>query len=164
MKVIRARSTNVVKLIAPHLIFTDPKLKGSFVADLIQKMLNEPESLLVLVALDEETEELRAFSIAHNPGPSMPYVILPQVWSHVENPWNWWQLFLSRVIIWAAALGKDYIRGETDRNTSAMLRKFGFEPYLQLIKLDLRTHGFQDLLMNHPEDVIYPRKKEPVNG
>lgn len=164
MKIIRAQSPDVIEHMEPHLVFTDDRLKGPFITELVYRMTKVPETVQVLVSFDDETKEIRAQTISLNPGPLLPFILLPQVWSHPENPWSWWQQFLSRIIIWAIANDKDYIRAETNRNTTAMMRRFGFEPYLQLIKFDLVKSGYKDMLADHPEEILYPSVKEHLNG
>ncbi len=105
MNIIRAQTPDIIEHMEPHLVFTDGRLKGPFISELVYRMTKAPETLQILVAFDEETNELRAHSIALNPGPLLPYVLLPQVWNHVESPCDLWKRLLSRVIIWTIAQG-----------------------------------------------------------
>jgi len=162
MNIVRATTPDVIELVAPHMVFTDDRVKGPFITELVYRMTKAPDTLQFMVALNEE-KELRAYSICTNPGALLPFVLLAQVWSHPENPSYVADRLLSQVIIWTIAMGKDYIRGETVRNTAALMRRFGFEPYLQLIKLDLVKSGHKAMLADHPEELLYP-EKEYING
>jgi hypothetical protein len=152
MNVIRVRSTKIVEHIEPHLSFSDPRLKAPFLEELVQRMLNAPDSLLVLAAMEGET--LKAFLIAQNAGPSVPYITVNQVWSDSDNSREWFEPFLAKLILWTAANDKDYIRGETPRSTRALLRRFGFEPYTEVVKFDLVKTRFHELLVKRPEEIL----------
>jgi hypothetical protein len=137
---------NIVKYIEPHLILPD-KLKPVFLEDLIRRMTQTPDTVLVLASL--EGSEVKSFLIADNPGPSVPYIVLAQVWSSPDNDASWYEPYLARLLMWAVANDKEYIKAETQRNTAALFRRFGFEPFSQNVKLDVNGH-----LLEHPEEFL----------
>lgn len=99
-------------------------------------MSHNPESLLVLGALDDE-DELIAFVIAQNPGFNTHYIYVAQVWSHKQNPFSVAEELHAQVVLWAMSLGKSYLSGETQRSTAAIFHKFGFEPVAQVMRFDI---------------------------
>lgn len=140
MNMMRVRSISIVKHIEPHLIFVDERLKPPFIEDLVQRMTHAPDSILLLAAFEDK--QIRAFIVAQNPGPDLPFIHLSQVWSHSNNSHDWYKPFLAKLLLWAAAHDKDYIRAETTRSSEAMYRRFGFMEshdvvYAKIIRFDL---------------------------
>lgn len=152
ISVIRARSVNVLKHIEPILVFQDQRLRLPFIEGIAQQLTNSPDSILLLVAMDGS--DLRASLIAHNPGPSLPYIFVSQLWSHPDNPPDWYKPFFARLILWTTANDKTYIRGETLRDTDAIYRRFGFEPFAQIVSFDLVKTGIYQRLTSHPEEFL----------
>jgi hypothetical protein len=153
MEIIRVRTPELVEQMEPHLTFHDPRHKGIFLEDLLQRMSMAPDSLLILAGMDEDG--LRAFAIVTNPGVAYPYVYLSQIWSHPNNATHdWYTPFFARVVLWAAAHDKDYIRAETQRNTEALYRKFGFESFSTNVRLDLDESGIKELFNQRPEELL----------
>jgi hypothetical protein len=142
MNMIRIRSAEIVKHIAPHVTFVDPKLKAPYLEDVAQRLIQAPDTILLLAAF--ENDEIKAFIVAENTAPRIPFVHLSQVWSHPDNPRDWYKPFLAKLLLWADAHDKDYVRAETMRNTEAMYRRFGFTPshdvaYAKIIRFDLNN-------------------------
>lgn len=102
-------------------------------------MSQAPESLMVLAAIesDEPESPVKAFIIAQNPGFKVPYILLAQSWSDSENSWELAQRVFVRLVMWAVSLGKTEIRGETQRSTEAIYRRFGFKSISQVMGFDL---------------------------
>lgn len=150
MKLTRIKTAKQLGPLVQHLTLCDPaSSKERFIQNLEELMEHAPENLLILAHFDEDTN-LTSFIIAQNPGPKAPYIFLAQVWSRADNEPDWYESFYARLLLWAIALDKSYIRGETERNTEAMYRRFGFKPYFQVIRLDL--DHFNDLLMDNPKE------------
>lgn len=132
---IRVRSVKFVPLIADNLTFPGIEMREVFLEHLVYAMERNPDSVLVLAEVEDK--EINGFVIAHNPGPKHPFVDLAQVWIALGQPWSVGNQMLSRVVLWSLSLGKSYVRGETQRNPDALLRKFGFEPVSQIVKFTL---------------------------
>ncbi len=135
-KIRRIIDIKTLELIEPHLIFRDKELKNPFLVDLIERMTRFPESTLVLGAFDEK--DLLGFTVSFNPGIQLPYITLAQAWCTPGCPSDQGKELLRRNILWALGLGKSYIRAETLRDEfNAILRRYGFEPYSAIVKLEI---------------------------
>ncbi len=152
MEIIRVHSAKIVQYIEPHLTFTDPELKELFVEDLMQQMISLPGSILLLAAIEDE--EVKAFVIARDPGYRVPFAQVAQLWSDPDNPREIVDQFFIKVISWALALGKTYIRAETSRDPAAFYRRFKFKPELQIMRFNLDTEEFQDTLHKHSVEFL----------
>lgn len=141
IEITRVRTVKILPYIEPYLSFTDPKNKEPFLEEFVQYMTQAPEMMMVIAALELEDPEVpvRAFAIAQNPGFKVPHINLAQTWSHPENPWEIPREMFSRIVMWAVSLGKTSIRGQTQRSTTALYRKWGFQPVSQIIQFDLDT-------------------------
>ena len=136
MEIIRVRTSKILKHIEPHLTFTNPGNKLLFLEQFVQAMEFSPESIMVLAAIDDN-ETVIAFLIAENPGFKSQHISIAQCWSHPDNPWSLSEEIFARAVMWAIALGKTCIRGETQRKTEAIYRRFGMSPIAQVMQLDL---------------------------
>ncbi len=136
-RIIRVRSTKIIPLIEPRLVFNDPESKAPFIEELAHVMTHAPESLLVLAALDDDDDALIAYTIVQNPGIAYSYASIAQVWSNPSNSRSVIEELHARVVLWAMMLGKTCIRGETQRDTAAILHRFGYEPIAQIYRLVL---------------------------
>ena len=136
MEIIRVRTSRILKYIEPHLTFTSPGNKLLFLEQFLKAMEFSPESIMVLAAIDD-SEIVKAFLIAENPGFKSQHISIAQTWSHPDNPWSVAEEIFARVVMWALALGKTCIRGETQRNTEPIYRRFGMQPIAQVMQLDL---------------------------
>lgn len=160
LEIIRVRSVDFLRHLEPHLTFSDPRLKKPFIEELAQRMIHQPDALMILVAIQngqterEQAGRLVAFMIVHNPGVDFPYISVLQAWSHPDNPASMSDPFIARMVLWALSLDKDYVRAETQRSTAAMYRRFGFEPHSQIVKFDLVSKGFHDLLTKRPREFL----------
>ncbi len=152
MKIIRVRSTEFIKRIKKHLIFTDPAIRGAFIGELEQRMIQLPDSVLILAAIDGD--DILAYMIAQNPGPKIPYVVVAQAWSDSVSIQGMDKEFLTRLVLWATSLGKEYIRAETQRNPDALYRAFGFKPIAQVVRLDFNSDRLHNLLVEHSAEIL----------
>ena len=152
MSMVRVRSVDIIKHIAPHLVFTDECLRAPFLQELAHGIMNSPDSLLILASF--EGKEIRAFLIASNPGATLPYVMVAQTWSHPSNPSNWYEPFLAKLILWATAHDKEYIKAETPRNADAMFRRFGFEQYMTVLKFKLKDEQYHSMILEHIKELL----------
>lgn len=128
-----------IEIILPHLIMPDVEVTESFVDEINLRIKEMPETILIQADINKDGE-LTAFGIMIDPGPKLPYTLMPQVWSSTDGDSDWFTPMLTRAILWTIGRGKTSIRGQTTRNLSAMYRKFKFEPFLQVIKLDLKPY------------------------
>lgn len=126
-------------MIADLLTFHDDRMKEPYLTELERRMIAAPDSLLILASI--ESDEVKAFLVAQNPGPEIPYMILTQVWSDPHNDRSWSDPFLARLVLWSLAHDKSYVRAETRRNAEAMYRRFGFEPSSTIVSLDLTPYS-----------------------
>jgi hypothetical protein len=152
MEIIRVHSAKIVEYIEPHLVFSDPELKPLFVEELMQLMMNAPASVLVLAAIEDS--KVLAFVIAQDPGYRVPFVKVAQLWSHPDNGRAITDQFFVKVISWALALGKTYIRAETSRDPHAFYRRFKFKPEMQIMRFNLDSDEFQDALQDHAVEFL----------
>ena len=135
-----------------RLTFKDERLREPYMGELTHKLLHNPECVFFLLGLDDKTpHDLKAFIIAFNPGVNIPFVCLSQIWAMGNQP-DWYKPFLAKLVMWTHFQGKDYIRGETIRNTEAIHRRFGFEPSTEIMTLSVQK-GLQDLFQHTPEEI-----------
>lgn len=151
------KNLDVLKDVEPHLIVTDPCLRSVVMSDLKSLLINHPMAILFLTWYDEETKHLRAFGITVDPGVAYPYASVYQMWSRADNPRNWFDPFFSRMVLWSIAHNKEYIRADTQRNTEAMCRRFGFEPHLQTVKYDLSKSVLHQQLKDNFKEIAHGR-------
>ncbi len=135
MIITRPTSIEVIEKITPFVTMSDPKLVELYLMDLASVMMHNPMSLLFLTWFEED--EIRGFLTARDLGPQYPYAAVTQFWGHTLNPRDWIEPFFKLTILWAVAHDKKYLRAETQRDLGAFYRRFGFEPYLQVVKFDL---------------------------
>jgi len=148
--VIRVRSATIVPKIKPNLVYSDERCREAYVEELVHMLVNNPDRVFILAKVDGE--EVTAFLIAIDPGINYPFVTVTNAWNDSHNGWDVADHIFARTLVWAAAMGKDYVRAETLRNTKAMYRRFGFEPFSEVMKVDLTD--LNDLINNQPRKVI----------
>ncbi len=154
MNITRPNSLDAIDKIAPFISVPNSEMKQLFLADLAVLMVQNPMALLFLTWFDDIEEDIRAFLIAKDPGPHYPYVKVTQLWSHPDNPRSWLEPFFGQLVLWAIAHDKKYMLAETQRDLGAVLQRFKFEPYAQIVKFDLVDSGYYYQLTQHPEEVI----------
>ena len=154
MNITRPKDLSVLKDIEPYISASHPDLIPIIQADIAQLMAHSPAALLFLTWYDEQ-KDLRAFTITSDPGPAYPYAAVWQVWGHSDNPRNWINPFFARMVLWAVAHDKEYLRTESQRTPSAIYRRFGFEPHIQILKYDLAKTVIYEKLTERPEEILH---------
>jgi hypothetical protein len=100
-----------------------------------EAMTVSPDSVMIQVAIEDQ--QIIGFVICQNPGTFIPHVELIQTWIQPGKPQSVGNDLLAQAVIWATALGKNFIRGETPRNVEALYRRFKFQPTATVVYLDV---------------------------
>lgn len=153
LDIIRIINPDDVAGLRPYFTLTDPELMDLLVVELTSALKTMPDSVLILLGLDSE-EKIKVLLVAVNPGIAYKHINVTQLWAHPKTDSSWLKSFMPRIIMWAIALNKTYLRAETSRNTKAFYRRFGFEPLSTVVKYDLKKSGHFDLLTKRPEEVL----------
>ena len=151
--VARLRSTGLIKLVEPHLTFSDDNLKEGYLVDLHTMLIEQPDSVFVVGGF--RGSELVAFGIAYNPGSKSPHVLLTQAWSEHTNQKELVDNMFSRIILWAMALEKSGIRAETQRSTEALFRAYGFEKVTEVVQLTFNKEIQNEMLQEVSSWVVH---------
>lgn len=155
MKIKRLTDPDDVYSLIDYCTFPDERNRSPFLSRIYEMLERTPESLLILAGFDDHDDNtICAFIIAQNPGPTSRVIYLAQVWSHPENHLSWYKPFLAGLIMWTLSLGKEGIRAETQRDTKALYRRFGFEPYMEIVKLDIPSTQLDQLLHSYSEEIL----------
>lgn len=149
----RIRSTNIIKLIEPHLTFSDEALKEQYLLQLVDALTNKPDSIFIVGGF--RGDELVAFGIAYNSGPLDPFVLLTQAWSEHNNQKELVDNMFSRIILWSMMLNKKGIRAETQRSTKALFRAYGFEPVTEIVQLTFDPEIQNEMLQEMSSWVVH---------
>lgn len=129
IRYIRAVNSSAVDFIQPHLLPDDDVPVEAYVDFLKAALKLRPDSILILLALDDEAEiekSLKGFLIGIAPQ-TVSYVHVTQVnllenipKAHIAD-----QLYL-RLTTWANNIGRRYMQMETTRDPAGWTRRFGF--------------------------------------
>lgn len=149
MKFIRGETDYAVDLIEPFLLSDNSGLmdKSEYASALREMIRNERENTYVLIAFDDETDEVSVlgFLVAYAP-PNKHHVFLSQAWCNPKGTEKQvTDLAFLRLINWAQNLGRARILMETTRE-GAMQRKWGFQPVSTTMEFRLDSDFEQRLL------------------
>lgn len=142
MKHVRARQTNVLPVIAEHLILDQDLSKDVYLERLGFTIRNEPRNIYIAVSLDDK-DSLAGFAIAYAP-PGFTYVFVEQCWVDAEKQGVYdtkmAELYLERIIAWTESLGRTSVRFDTARDPKGFIRKYDFKVLSTVMEFKL----FQD--------------------
>jgi len=160
MRYIRARASVAVDYMRDYLLPDDDFSEGMLAEALRDMMQNTPDGIYVGQAW--EGDELKAFVIAFAP-PNMGHVFIHQAWANPEINGTKVQdkLFL-RLCLWAETIERSELRAETKRNPEALLRRWNFKPFSQILSFDI-GEGLTDRLTEVSHNVVIG-KEEKSNG
>lgn len=126
IRITRVTDIEDLKDMIPHLTLMDGS-EFDFVRSMAEMIVQRPDSALVLQARTEDEERsLCGFVVVQNPGLLYPYVWMSQVWVDAKSSKVVSDDLLVRVFLWAVSIGKTSIRGQVERDPSAIHRRFGF--------------------------------------
>lgn len=119
---VRQPSVQLLEQLSQRVLFPDGENQGpQFIQTLVKYLHETPEHLFLVAAMKDE--ELVGFIIAQN----LPdHVSVLQLWSKEGNSWKIADELYMRLLLWTIGMGKDAIRGETQREITGFYRRAGF--------------------------------------
>lgn len=149
VRVFQARDPSVVDYIKPWII-GDPESQNLQIYEMVLRKTLEldPENCCVLLAIDQK-DQIQGFVWAYAPE-AHNHVWINEV--HVEPKYPQASpLLLDRLIEWTRLKGRSLLRGQTQRNEAAILRKWGFERVAVVVQRGVEyEHGLPVLRDSDP--------------
>lgn len=134
MKIIQARSPVVIEYIKPLLLEDEDTPREVFASILAEVMDQDPDNTFIEVAFEQE--ECLGFIIARCMA-GQKHVFVYQTWfgPELDNPTRD-KMFLY-LMQWSVSRDRYTLRAETKRNPEAFKRRWGFEPYSEIISFSI---------------------------
>jgi hypothetical protein len=140
MKAVRVRNAVALDFIADRMTYDDDVEPESYRRQIANLMTQTPDSILFLLAFEQETDESDARPLAFLitwAVPGVTHALVLNAWCDPQaSKTNVAKTFFEKTKLWAEAQGRTHLRMSTSRD-NAFARKWKFKEHMVVMRYDL---------------------------